>query len=232
MIQWILFDKDGTLIYFDQSWTRIGIQLVDDFIERYRESITDVEQAYKDLGVVDRDILPGTVMASGSLEEMIAHFNQIANRDVSDWVKERSQTLIDQREPDNEWVDGVYEMLETLRQRGYKLAIVTSDTRKGTDQFLEATDSELLFDVIISTEAHAVEKPNPEVLKPLFEQYEVQPEEIMMVGDTPNDIQTAVNAQLGYSVAVLTGVGEKESFTRADRVVDDATAVLDILNDI
>ena len=232
MIQWILFDKDGTLIYFDQSWTRIGIQLVDDFIERYRESIADVEQAYKDLGVVDRDILPGTVMASGSLEEMIAHFNQIANRDVSDWVKERSQTLIDQREPDNEWVDGVYEMLETLRQRGYKLAIVTSDTRKGTDQFLEATDSELLFDVIISTEAHAVEKPNPEVLKPLFEQYEVQPEEIMMVGDTPNDIQTAVNAQLGYSVAVLTGVGEKESFTRADRVVDDATAVLDILNDI
>ena len=232
MIQWILFDKDGTLIYFDQSWTRIGIQLVDDFIERYRESIADVEQAYKDLGVVDRDILPGTVMASGSLEEMIAHFNQIANRDVSDWVKERSQTLIDQREPDNEWVDGVYEMLETLRQRGYKLAIVTSDTRKGTDQFLEATDSELLFDVIISTEAHAVEKPNPEVLKPLFEQYEVQPEEIMMVGDTPNDIQTAVNAHLGYSVAVLTGVGEKESFTRADRVVDDATAVLDILNDI
>ena len=73
MIQWILFDKDGTLIYFDQSWTRIGIQLVDDFIERYRESIADVEQAYKDLGVVDRDILPGTVMASGSLEEMIAH---------------------------------------------------------------------------------------------------------------------------------------------------------------
>ena len=232
MIQWILFDKDGTLIYFDQSWTRIGIQLVDDFIERYRESITDVEQAYKDLGVVDRDILPGTVMASGSLEEMIAHFNQIASRDVSDWVKERSQTLIDQREPDNEWADGVYEMLETLRQRGYKLAIVTSDTRKGTEQFLEATDSEHLFDVIISTEAHAVEKPNPEVLKPLFEQYEVQPEEIMMVGDTPNDIQTAVNAHLGYSVAVLTGVGEKESFTHADRVVDDATAVLDILNDI
>ncbi|CAM2992230.1 HAD family hydrolase [Staphylococcus argensis] len=232
MIQWILFDKDGTLIYFDQSWTRIGIQLVDDFIERYRASIADVEQAYKDLGVVDRDILPGSVMASGSLEEMIAHFNQIANRDVSDWVKEHSQTLIDQREPDNEWVDGVYEMLETLRQRGYKLAIVTSDTRKGTEQFLEATDSEHLFDVIISTEAHAVEKPNPEVLKPLFEQHEVQPEEIMMVGDTPNDIQTAINAQLGYSVAVLTGVGEKESFTQADRIVDDATAVLDILNDI
>ena len=232
MIQWILFDKDGTLIYFDQSWTRIGIQLVDDFIERYRESIADVEQAYKDLGVVDRDILPGTVMASVSLEEMITHFNQIANRDVSDWVKERSQTLIDQREPDNEWVDGVYEMLETLQQSGYKLAIVTSDTRKGTEQFLEATDSEHLFDVIISTEAHAVEKPNPEVLKPLFEQYEVQPEEIMMVGDTPNDIHTAVNAQLGYSVAVLTGVGEKESFTQADRIVDDATAVLDILNEI
>ncbi|MGS0650255.1 HAD family hydrolase, partial [Staphylococcus arlettae] len=31
-MKWILFDKDGTLIHFDRSWMKIGLQLVDDFM--------------------------------------------------------------------------------------------------------------------------------------------------------------------------------------------------------
>ena len=34
-LKWILFDKDGTLIDFDMSWMKVGIQMVDEFVERY-----------------------------------------------------------------------------------------------------------------------------------------------------------------------------------------------------
>ncbi|MBE9454946.1 HAD family hydrolase, partial [Staphylococcus epidermidis] len=31
-MEWILFDKDGTLIEFDSSWEKIGVRLVDQLL--------------------------------------------------------------------------------------------------------------------------------------------------------------------------------------------------------
>lgn len=230
LMKWILFDKDGTLIYFDRSWMTIGLQLVDDFIERYKYKITDVNAAYKRLGIVDGEIQQGTIMASGALDNMIATFNDIAEEDVTQWVQQRSQTLVDNRVPDNEWVEGAYQTLEKLQQQGYKMGIVTSDSKKGVDQFLEVTESAQFFDVIISTEANAVEKPNPEVLKPLFDNYDVDPKDVAIVGDTANDIKTGKNAGLGLSIAVLTGVDIEESFAEADYIISTMNEVIDIIN--
>lgn len=229
-MKWILFDKDGTLIHFDMSWMKIGLQLVDDFMTQYESAISDVTDAYRQLGIVDNEIQQGTVMASGSLDAIINAFDHIAGRDVSAWAQQRSQTLVDQRVPENVWIEGVEQTVKTLHQQGYKLGIVTSDTKKGVEQFLTETDMHAYFDVVISTEANAVEKPNPEVLKPLFDNYDVDASEVMIVGDTANDIKTGKNAQLGLSVAVLTGVDTKETFTEADYILPTANQVLDILN--
>ncbi|MFY2827390.1 HAD family hydrolase [Staphylococcus arlettae] len=229
-MKWILFDKDGTLIHFDRSWMKIGLQLVDDFMTQYESAIGDVTEAYKRLGIVNNEIQRGTVMASGSLDEIINAFDNIAGQDVSSWAQQRSQTLVDQRVPENVWVEGVDQTVKALHQKGYKLGIVTSDTKKGVEQFLTDTNMHKYFDVVISTEANAVEKPNPEVLKPLFDNYDVDSSDVMIVGDTANDIKTGKNAQLGLSVAVLTGVDIKETFTEADYILPTANQVLDILN--
>ncbi|MEB6066085.1 HAD family hydrolase [Staphylococcus arlettae] len=229
-MKWILFDKDGTLIHFDRSWMKIGLQLVDDFMIQYESAIGDVTEAYKRLGIVNNEIQQGTVMASGSLDEIINAFDNLAGQDVSSWAQQRSQTLVDQRVPENVWVEGVDQTVKALHQQGYKLSIVTSDTKKGVEQFLTDTNMHKYFDVVISTEANAVEKPNPEVLKPLFDNYDVDSIDVMIVGDTANDIKTGKNAQLGLSVAVLTGVDIKETFTEADYILPTANQVLDILN--
>lgn len=229
-MKWILFDKDGTLIHFDRSWMKIGLQLVDDFMTQYESAIGDVTEAYKRLGIVNNEIQQGTVMASGSLDEIINALDNLAGQDVSSWAQQRSQTLVDQRVPENVWVEGVDQTVKALHQKGYKLGIVTSDTKKGVEQFLTDTNMHKYFDVVISTEANAVEKPNPEVLKPLFDNYDVDSSDVMIVGDTANDIKTGKNAQLGLSVAVLTGVDIKETFTEADYILPTANQVLDILN--
>ncbi|WP_251943398.1 HAD family hydrolase [Staphylococcus sp. Marseille-Q5304] len=228
-MEWILFDKDGTLIYFDRSWMKIGLQLVDDFMDEYRENINDVDRAYRQLGVIDGEIQPGTIMASGALDEMIKAFCEIAGQDVTQWAQRRSQTLVDQRVPENILVEGITDTLDTLKKDGYRLGIVTSDFKVGVEQFLEATQLEHYFDVVISTEADAVEKPNAEVLNPLFHHYDVAPQDVMIVGDTANDIQTGVNAHLGLSVAVLTGVGLEEEFTKADYVFETANEIIKII---
>ncbi|ATH60996.1 MULTISPECIES: HAD family hydrolase [Staphylococcus] len=228
-MKWILFDKDGTIIYFDRSWMKIGLQLVEDFMEKYKEDINNIDESYAYLGVVDGEIQPGTIMASGALDEMVKAFCKIANQDVTQWAQQRSQTLVDNRVPENVLVEGINETLETLQQRGYKMGIVTSDSKKGVEQFLEYTQFERFFDIVISTEADAVEKPNPEVLNSLFYRYEVDPKDVAIVGDTANDIQTGVNAQLGLKIAVLTGVGLEEEFAKADYIFDNVNDIVDVL---
>ncbi|MDW4381184.1 HAD family hydrolase [Staphylococcus saprophyticus] len=228
-MKWILFDKDGTIIYFDRSWMKIGLQLVDDFMEAYDQDIDDKSAAYEHLGVVDGEIQPCTIMASGALDEMVQAFCDIAGQDVTKWAQARSQTLVDNRVPENVLVEGIEDTLKTLQNQGYKMGIVTSDSKKGVEQFLEITQFNHFFDVVISTEANAVEKPNPEVLNPLFNQYDVAPEDVAIVGDTANDMQTGVNAQLGLKVAVLTGVGLAEEFTQADYTVETANDIVNIL---
>ena len=228
-MKWILFDKDGTIIYFDRSWMKIGLQLVDDFMEAYDQDIDDKSAAYAHLSVVDGEIQPGTIMASGALDEMVQAFCDIAGQDVTKWAQARSQTLVDNRVPENVLVEGIEDTLKTLQNQGYKMGIVTSDSKKGVEQFLEITQFNHFFDVVISTEVNAVEKPNPEVLNPLFNQYDVAPEDVAIVGDTANDMQTGVNAQLGLKVAVLTGVGLAEEFTQADYTVETANDIVNIL---
>src|SRR5699024_4079207 len=152
---------------------------------------------------------------SCALDEMIVAFCKIANQDVTSCAQQRSQVLVDNRVPENVLDDGISETLDTLKKRGYKLGIVTSDSKRGVEQFLEYTQFEHYFDIVISTEEDAVEKPVTAVLNPLFNRYDIEPENVAIIGDAANDIQTGINDKLGLKVAVLTGVGLKESFTKA-----------------
>ena len=226
-MEWILFDKDGTLIEFDHSWEKIGVRLVNSFLETF--PVANKEATLRKLGVVKDTISPDSVMGSGSLDEIVHAFNDESGKDVSQWTRDTSQALVDSREPENNWIDGVYDMIQSLRYEGYKIGIVTSDSEKGMTQFLEETHSKDAFDLVISTEAHAAEKPNPEVLKPLFDHYDVKPEDVAIVGDTNNDMKTKVNAKLGLAIGVLSGIAKKEELVDADYVIETAVSVPEVL---
>lgn len=227
-MEWILFDKDGTLIEFDKSWEKIGIRLVDKLLDTF--PVHDKEVAHRQLGILDDKIVPDSVMGSGSLGEMIKSFDDVTGQDTSEWTRNTSQELVDSREPENHWIDGVYDTIVALRQDSYKIGIVTSDTNKGVTQFLEATQSKDLFDLVISTETHAEEKPSPKVLDPLFEAYDVKPEQVVIVGDTANDMKTAINAHLGLSIGVLTGIAKREELHEADVIIESAKEVKQVLD--
>ena len=51
-MEWILFDKDGTLIEFDSSWEKIGVRLVDQLLETF--PVHDKEAAHRQLGIIDK----------------------------------------------------------------------------------------------------------------------------------------------------------------------------------
>ncbi|HHC5896295.1 TPA: HAD family hydrolase [Staphylococcus aureus] len=227
-MEWILFDKDGTLIEFDRSWEKIGVRFVQSLLETF--PVHNKEAALRQLGVIKESIDPKSVMGSGSLQQIIQAFNDVTGQDTTDWSKSTSQKLVDERIPEINWLEGVKEALIDLKAKGYQLGIVTSDTKKGVEQFLAHTNATSLFDLIISTEADANEKPNPKVLSPLFEQYNVDPQKVAIVGDTANDMKTASNANLGMAIGVLTGIATKEELHEADIILNSAADILEALN--
>ncbi|PCF87879.1 HAD family hydrolase [Staphylococcus intermedius] len=224
--QWILFDKDGTLIHFDESWTKIGIQLVDDVCDHFQ--LEDRQAVYRAIGIKDGRFEKDSVMNGGTLKDLIAVFQQFTDEDVADWTAQRSQTLISQRVPEIVLYEGVASLIQRLKARGYALGIVTSDNHTGVTQFLEKTQLTDAFDMVISTNDGQYEKPDIRLLQPLWE-LGVRGEDVIMVGDTENDMMTGKNMGSALNVGVRTGLGEDAAFEAADVVIDHVGLLEDVL---
>ncbi|ARJ51104.1 HAD family hydrolase [Staphylococcus lutrae] len=228
-LKWILFDKDGTLIHFDESWVKIGIQLVNDVCAHF--NIKDVASVYRAIGVNGNQFVKGSVMERGTLAEMIDVFQQFTQQDVSQWVSQQSQKLMRQRVPEIELYPGVQTLLERLKVQSYRLGLVTSDNATGMTQFIEQTGLEGYFDLLISTNEGQYEKPDIRLLNPLWEQG-ISGKQVVMVGDTDIDMRTGKNMGSALNVGVRTGLGRDATFDAADAVIDHVGLLEDVLTEM
>lgn len=108
---------------------------------------------------------------------------------------------------------GVIEALSELRKKGFKIAIVTTKFHYRIEQILNKYNANNLIDVIVGAEDVKVEKPNPEGLLWAIKYLGVEKEEVIYVGDSIVDAQTAENAKVKF-VAVLTGTTLSSEFER------------------
>ena len=107
--------------------------------------------------------------------------------------------------------EGVKDTLTNLRDNGYICAIVTTKFHYRIEQILNKHNAYDLIDVIVGAEDVKIEKPNPEGLLWLIDYLGVEKTDILYIGDSVVDAQTAENAKVKF-VAVLTGTTSKEDF--------------------
>ena len=89
--------------------------------------------------------------------------------------------------------DGVLPLLDTLRQRGHRLAVATGMARRALDAALATVALRGRFDA--SRTADETEgKPQPRMLLELMQELEVPPTRTLMIGDTTYDLEMARNA--------------------------------------
>ena len=89
---------------------------------------------------------------------------------------------------------GMKEAILELRERGYKVAIVTSRLWSSTKQGLYKFDISEMFDAVVSAEDTSIHKPDPTPCLLCLEKLGIGPEEALMVGDSKFDILCAHNA--------------------------------------
>ena len=106
--------------------------------------------------------------------------------------------------------DGVLPMLVDLKLRHHWLTVATGKSRKGLNEALHDLDLKGMFDGSRTADETAG-KPSPIMLHELMQEFGVDADRTLMIGDTTHDLQMALNAGCA-SVGVSYGAHEPDAF--------------------
>ena len=182
----LIFDWDGTLI--DSI----------DWIARC------LQAAANDTRLETPDYQAAKSVIGLSIERATEALFPDANADeVLDLVARYERAYFSKQISRDDLFSGVYDMLETLKNAGFKLAIATGKTREGLDEALNATNTRDLF-CITRCADETESKPHPLMLHEIMAHTQISPERTLMVGDSTHDLQMALNAGIA-SIGVASG---------------------------
>lgn len=116
----------------------------------------------------------------------------------------------------------VKEVFSFLREKGCKIGIVTTKYHYRIDAILAKFDMNDMVDIIVGGEDVKTPKPDPEGLLFAIEQLQLERTNILYVGDSIVDAETAEAAKVDFA-GVLTGTTSAEDFAKYRNIciVDD-----------
>lgn len=127
--------------------------------------------------------------------------------------------------------DRLLEVLHTLKERGYKMAVCTSaDHRKALDNLRAIGAEETLFDQFVTGDEIKNKKPDPEIYLKGAALLGCLPEECIVVEDAPNGIQAA-HAGGMKAIGIASSFSEEVLREKADPdyLIYKMTELLEIL---
>jgi HAD superfamily hydrolase (TIGR01549 family) len=99
--------------------------------------------------------------------------------------------------------------LETLKENGYKLAVLTTKVQDQTENIIEHFKMNFYFDVLMGRRDGVELKPSAEPLLLICKELNISPVNTMIVGDSELDIRCGKNAG-AFTCGALYGHREKE----------------------
>lgn len=109
--------------------------------------------------------------------------------------------------------DGVRDGLISLKQAGYRLAIITNKPEQFIQPILDGLAIGSLFEIQIGGDTFPVQKPHPDPLFGALTKLDVTVEQCVMIGDSKNDILAAQAAGMA-SVGLTYGYNYGEDISQ------------------
>lgn len=122
-------------------------------------------------------------------------------------------------------VDGAKDTLIALRDRGYRVGVVTSGNRWRLKNEISDFGLDGVFDVVVCSDDVTRRKPHPEGLFKAAAQMKCEPNCCSYVGDVPEDILAGKNAGM-YTIGVKSGfptskrLGESEPDLHLEEIAE------------
>lgn len=126
--------------------------------------------------------------------------------------------------------DGIYEVLRTLQDEGWLLAVASNKFDEGTQKLVRSIFPDIHFSAIYGNKEGFPLKPDAALLDLIIKECDADVATAWMIGDSGVDIQTAKNAEV-RSIGCSWGFRprtELEEFG-ADYIVDAPSEILQIL---
>ena len=238
----IVFDKDGTLLSFDKPWLAWCQRLKAGLAEASALAVErDISKILKDMGV---DLNSGKIGLGTFAEcsqrevrkELTEGFDATLQRISED--TDLKNNIIDacRREGDGKFpLTDVRGLFEGLKERDYSIVLATADCEQGVDMFMDDNSIREQVDFVMCASNYEEFPPKPNKLsaEKLCAQFDVESKNVVMVGDTPTDMQFGVNGGYGLVVGVTTGVGSAEDLDSAGAhvVLGDLSELIQVLEE-
>lgn len=183
MIKNILFDMGNVLIRFDRKLflDRLEVSEADKDI-LLREVFANVEWAQMDRG---------TKTEETALESMRKRLPQRLHGAAETLTLHWDEPLIP--------IDGMYELVEELKEKGYGLYLLSNASFRQHDYWPGIAASKFFDGTLISADVHAV-KPQPEIYNLCLEKFGLKAEESFFIDDVGANVEGAVNCGLQGAV--------------------------------
>ena len=228
-IKAILFDKDGTLIDFDRTWS---------VINRNAASIAaagDAALADVLLDACGMDPVTGRTRADSMFAA--ANANEIARHMVAHGSPIEPDTLA--RQLDQAFVDGadaavpicnLDHLMGNLTRAGLALGIASSDGEAGIRRTVEVLGLARHVSFVAGYDSGHGPKPEPGMIHAYAAHLGLSAGEIAMVGDNRHDLAMARAAGAGAAIGVLSGTGTHQSLAEfADICIASVADLPDLL---
>ena len=126
--------------------------------------------------------------------------------------------------------EGIKEMLVYLKNKDIKIAVLSNKPHNVSVSVIENTFGKNFFDYVQGQKTDIPMKPDPESLINIMNQFNVSPDECVMIGDTNVDMQTGINAKC-HTMGVLWGFREEKELLEngAEFIVKRPDEILSII---
>lgn len=210
-LQAVILDVDGTLVLSNDAHAQAWVEA----FAAYGYEVS-FEQVRPLIGMGGDQVIPKVV--PGLTDE---------EGDGKAISEQRKELILNSYGPKLLPTNGSRQLIQHMQQIGLQLIIASSATSQELQVLLKAAQvDDLLKDIEATTSSDAdASKPAPDIVEVALKKLKIEPSQVLMLGDTPYDIESAAGAGVGV-IALRCGGFDDQSLAAAKAIFDDPADLL------
>ena len=201
MIKAMLFDMDGVLVQ-NEKLKALSVAMAVQRLRELPEPDPAGIEAYRDMVGASREVVSRHIVDKLGLEpDLVPLLAEYGASEVWEVLGNMRRAIYDEMvaDPqvvrDNQWPHTVA-LLRVAKENNCRTGLATLSARTEALHFVRSLDLEGSLDVVLAREDVQNAKPDPEIYLLAAQKLEVQPQDCLVIEDSPNGVRAGMAADM------------------------------------